>query len=60
MMIFLLSGMPAVGKSSVSKALMQRFDKGVHIPVDDLRAMVVSGMVHPVPTWTDAAAAQPR
>jgi chloramphenicol 3-O-phosphotransferase len=57
-MIFLLSGMPAVGKSSVAKALMQRFDKGVHIPVDDLRAMVINGMVHPVPVWTDAAAAQ--
>jgi chloramphenicol 3-O-phosphotransferase len=57
-MIFLISGMPAVGKSSVAHALLQRFERGVHLPVDDLRAMVVSGMVHPVPTWTDAAAAQ--
>ncbi len=42
--IFLIMGTPASGKSTIAKALMQRFEKGVHIPVDDLRRMVVSGL----------------
>ncbi len=37
-------GTPASGKSTVSSALMQRFEYGLHIPVDDLRHMVVSGL----------------
>jgi chloramphenicol 3-O-phosphotransferase len=41
--IFLILGSPAAGKSTISKALMQRFEKGLHIPVDDFRQMVVSG-----------------
>ncbi len=57
-MIYLISGTPASGKSSVCKALMQRFAKGVHVPVDDLREMVVSGIAHPVPTWTDETTRQ--
>lgn len=42
--IYLIMGTPASGKSTVAKALMQRFEKGVHIPVDNLRQMVVSGL----------------
>ena len=42
--IFLVMGTPASGKSTVSRALMQRFECGSHIPVDDLRHMVVSGL----------------
>ncbi len=42
--VFLIMGTPASGKSTVSKALMQRFEQGVHIPVDNLRQMVVSGL----------------
>jgi chloramphenicol 3-O-phosphotransferase len=56
--VFLISGTPGSGKSSVSRALMARFQRGVHIPVDDLREMVVSGIAHPVPTWTDETARQ--
>jgi chloramphenicol 3-O-phosphotransferase len=37
---------------------MARFQRGVHIPVDDLRQMVVSGIAHPIPTWTDETARQ--
>jgi chloramphenicol 3-O-phosphotransferase len=37
---------------------MTRFQRGVHIPVDDLRQMVVSGIAHPIPTWTDETARQ--
>ena len=47
--IFLLSGTPGAGKSSVATALMQHFEFGLHIPVDDLREWVVSGLADPVP-----------
>jgi predicted kinase len=49
--IFLLIGSPAVGKSSTSRALAARFERSVHIPVDDLRDMVVSGRSLPSPEW---------
>jgi hypothetical protein len=42
--IFLIMGTPASGKSTVAKALMQRFERGLHIRVDDLRHMVVAGL----------------
>ena len=59
-MIFVVSGSPGAGKSSVSRALAQRFPRGVHVPVDDLRDLVVSGLAPPVPTWTDETARQFR
>lgn len=42
--VFLLMGTPASGKSTVAGALMKRFPKGLHLPVDALRQMVVSGL----------------
>lgn len=50
--IFLLAGAPAVGKSSTARALAARFQKSIHIPVDDLREMVVSGLSLPG-NWDD-------
>jgi hypothetical protein len=58
--IFVISGSPGAGKSSVSRALVQRFPRGVHVPVDDLRELVVSGIAHPVPDWTDETTHQFR
>lgn len=43
--LFLIMGLPAAGKSTVCRALMGRFPRGLHLPVDDLRHMVVSGLV---------------
>ena len=43
--IFLILGTPASGKSTVARALMRRFERGVHLPVDDVRHQVVSGLV---------------
>lgn len=56
--IFLIVGPPAVGKSTTSRALAGRFSKGIHIPVDDLRMMVVSGRLLPGPEWSDELAQQ--
>jgi chloramphenicol 3-O-phosphotransferase len=39
---------------------MQRFEFGLHLPVDDLREFVVSGISHPVPTWTEETGRQFR
>jgi predicted kinase len=50
---FLVIGGPAVGKSSTSRALAARFERSVHVPVDDLRNMVVGGLALPGPAWGD-------
>jgi protein tyrosine phosphatase (PTP) superfamily phosphohydrolase (DUF442 family) len=50
--IFLITGTPGSGKSATAAALMRRFPFGLHIPVDDLREWVVSGIAHPVPVFT--------
>lgn len=49
--IFLMVGAPAVGKSSTAHALAAHYQKSVHIPVDDLRDMVVSGLRLPGAEW---------
>jgi len=56
--IFLITGAPGTGKTSVATALMRCFPYGLHIPVDDLREWVVSGIAHPIPTWTDETSRQ--
>lgn len=56
--IYILSGVPGSGKSSVATSLMRRFPLGLHISVDDVREWVVSGIAHPVPTWTEETARQ--
>ncbi len=51
--IFMVVGPPAVGKSSTSRALAACFPKSIHIPVDDIRHMVVSGLALPGLVWGD-------
>lgn len=50
--ICLIVGAPATGKSTVSRALAARYPKSIAICVDDLRSMVISGVVHPSATWS--------
>jgi hypothetical protein len=58
--IFLITGAPGAGKSAPAAALMRRFRFGLHIPVDDLREWVVSGIAHPVPEFTEETGRQFR
>lgn len=51
--IFVVVGPPAVGKSTTSRALAARFAKSIHIPVDNLRDMVISGVVLPEDSWSN-------
>ncbi|MBI5707853.1 MAG: AAA family ATPase [Armatimonadetes bacterium] len=50
--IVFVTGAPAAGKSTVCKAILERLDRGVHIPVDDLRTWVAAGLADSVP-WTE-------
>jgi len=50
--IWLISGTPGAGKTSVARALCGRFPRAMHIPVDDLRGLVVSGRAQPLGLWT--------
>jgi hypothetical protein len=58
--IFLVVGPPAVGKSTTSRAIAARVPKSAHIPVDDIRNMVVSGIELPNAVWSAALVEQIR
>ena len=45
--VWIISGIPAVGKTTTSKVLAKRFDKAVVISRDDLQAQIISGNVWP-------------
>lgn len=58
--IYLVVGPPAVGKSTTSRSLAAHFPRSIHIPVDDLREMVISGLVLPGQDWSAELALQVR
>ncbi len=56
----MISGIPASGKSTVARALMQRSERGVAVDGDAVRAMVCSGAVQMSPDAGDEALRQLR
>lgn len=54
---FVITGQLSAGKSTVARALLQRFERGFHIDVDGIREMVVSGLASPI-EWTDETTQQ--
>ena len=45
--IFIVSGIPGAGKTTVSHLLAQRFQRGVHIEADVLQKLIVNGGLWP-------------
>ncbi len=56
--IYVLVGSTSAGKSAAAHALASSFERGVHIPVDDLRHMVVAGAEWPGPDWNEGLVRQ--
>jgi adenylylsulfate kinase-like enzyme len=50
--VWLITGTPGAGKTSVARALCERFPRAMHIRVDDLRGLVVTGRADPLVPWT--------
>lgn len=55
--LWLISGTPGSGKTSVADGLSRRYPKGVHLPMDELRQLVRSGLASPL-EWNDETSLQ--
>jgi predicted kinase len=53
--ITLITGFAGAGKSTVSRLLAQQFSRCLHISVDALREMMVTGQCNPSTAWSEEA-----
>ncbi len=58
MALFVISGVPAAGKSTVARLLAGRMDKAVCVPGDTIRTMVITGRVEMTPDAGEEALRQ--
>ena len=58
--VFLVTGTPGAGKSTVARTLAARFSLGLHVDLDSLRLMVVAGFARPGFMWEPEADLQFR
>jgi predicted kinase len=56
--VYLLAGPASAGKTTAARELAGRFERSVHVPVDDLRHLVVGGLAVPAPGWGPELQAQ--
>jgi adenylylsulfate kinase-like enzyme len=55
--IFAITGQLAAGKSTLARAILDRFAFGYHVDVDALRELVTTGLASPL-AWTDETTRQ--
>ena len=55
--VFVITGQLSAGKSTVARAILDRFAFGYHVDVDGVREMVTSGLASPL-EWTDETSRQ--
>lgn len=56
--LFVISGVSAAGKSTVARLLAERFERGVCVPGDAIRAMIASGRIDMRPNAGEEALRQ--
>jgi adenylylsulfate kinase-like enzyme len=57
--VFVITGQLSAGKSTVARALLERYPFGYHIDVDGIREMVSSGLASPL-EWNEETSRQFR
>lgn len=55
--LFVITGQLSAGKSTVARALLDRYERGYHVDVDAIREMVTPGLASPL-EWTDETTRQ--
>ena len=58
--VFLISGVPGAGKTTVAGLLARQFPLGAHIEADEIQNLIVSGGLHPQEQPRDEALRQLR